>query len=128
MLHGRRGSALFLALAAIPLGAALLACCADPAPRPEGSALILAAWEERDEAGSRAMITIRIACSGELGTERFGATVRADTEKRRYWASIEEEAFLPAGASTTRSLELPFAEAGEALVPGSAAVESSWFE
>jgi hypothetical protein len=63
-----------------------------------------------------------------MASERFGATVGVDSDRRRYWASIVEDCPLPAGASTTRTLTVSFAGADERLAPGSAVVEDVWFD
>jgi hypothetical protein len=89
---------------------------------------LLAAWDEADASQAGARIIVRITCSGKADAERFGLTVRVDSERRRYWASIEESSSLPRGASTTRAISIAFAAADERLVAGSAAVESPWFE
>ena len=106
----------------------LLSACADPYPAPSGAVEILASRGTYDTDYAGAAVTLRVACSGSMAIERFGATVRVDSDRRRYWTSIAEESIIPAGASTTRSLSIGFAEPEERFAEGSAVVEASWFE
>jgi len=126
--RGRGKVSILLACAAAICAAAPLSGCSDPDPQPSGSAEVLAAWDEVGTEATCAAITLRIACSGSLDAERFGVTARVDSDKRRYWVSLSEASVLPAGASTTRTLTVAYADSGERLVDGSAVVEGVWFE
>lgn len=115
-------------IVAASLALLLAGACADPDPRPRCSVELLAAWDVAEAEAAGARILVRITCIDGADAERFGLTVRVDSGKRRYWASLEEASALPRGASTTRTIAISFAAADERIAEGSAAVESSWFE
>jgi hypothetical protein len=106
----------------------LYTACVDPWPRPSGWIEILAVNEEIKDDSSGAIIAWRVACKGQLAIERWGVTIRLDTDSRRYWVSLTTESRLPAAAASTGELFIPFDSPSERLVKGSAIVDASWFE
>ncbi|MDP3178965.1 MAG: hypothetical protein Q8M76_13745 [Spirochaetaceae bacterium] len=110
--------------AALALAAIVYSCSSGPG-RALGSAEVIGSWQE---SGAVAAIVYRISCDGALAIERWGITVRADSESRRYWESLVMDERLPPGSSSTGVLRIGFAEQEERLVEKSAAVETAWFE
>jgi hypothetical protein len=114
------------------MAAGLAGACSEPWPAPRGAAELLCAWEESDPgAPGCAALAWRASCAGgpsDPAVERFGLTLRADSDLRSYWFSLSMELRLPPGASTTGMARIVFSTEAERYSAGSARIEAAWFE
>lgn len=108
--------------------ASVAAACSNPVLVPEAEVRIVSARGVTTDAESCLAVSLCVTVKGSLPLERFGITVRAESDRRSYWHTdiVAEE--VPAGASVILETAMAFDSADEVYVEDSAVIESAWFE